>query len=244
MSSAPLVRLLGDAAALDLPPPRQDMAERLSQWLSAVDAVKVHGALQSIQALGQEPPPPPPLRPVLPAHLVADVQKVRAALVADIMGTTGMKASRAAPPQRLSSTPPPPVDEDAEPDYAAYLKRYLEQQRRMEAAIGPLRTRVRQALAKGAQPLRQLAALDALMEQTLGGREQKLLSTVPLFLERRFEQRRQQQQQPPTQWRQPGGWLHGFGQEWQAALLAELDLRLQPVLGLMDAFNNEISKQP
>jgi Protein of unknown function (DUF3348) len=217
MSSAPLVRLLGDAAALDMPPPRQDLAERLSQWLSAVDAVKLHGALQSIQALGHEPVSGlPPLRPWNPAHVLADMRKVRAALVADIQGSTAKVHG---------------PEEDTEPTYAPILKRHLEMQRRMESAISPLRARVRQALTKGSPALRQLAALDALVEQTTSGREQKLLSTVPLYLERQFNAC------SPSG---PGGaGLQSFGQAWQVALLAELDLRLQPVLGLLDALNHE-----
>jgi Protein of unknown function (DUF3348) len=125
----------------------------------------------------------------------------------------------------------PEVAQDA--TYAPILKRHQELQRRMEASIGPLRARVRQALAKGAPALRQLAALDALMEQTLGGREQKLLTTVPLYLERHFEF-----------CRQLGNGLPGFAQAWQTALLAELDLRLQPTLGLMGALDDAMNDAP
>jgi hypothetical protein len=38
---------------------------------------------------------------------------------------------------------------------------------------------------------------------------------------------------------QPGGWLAAFGQELQEALLAELDARLQPVTGLIEAIRNK-----
>ncbi|MBH1988201.1 MAG: DUF3348 family protein, partial [Burkholderiales bacterium] len=44
-SGSRLVRLLGEATLRDLDAPRQDFAERLSQWLSAVDTVKLHAAL-------------------------------------------------------------------------------------------------------------------------------------------------------------------------------------------------------
>ena len=83
------------------------------------------------------------------------------------------------------------------------------------------------------------------MDQTLGVREQRLLSSVPVFLERRFEHlRKAQTQDDPLLWRQPGGWLHTFNQEVQDALLAELEVRLQPALGLIEAFSNEVKKHP
>jgi hypothetical protein len=51
----------------------------------------------------------------------------------------------------------------------------------------------------------------------------------------------------PALWLQAGSWLGRFGNELQTMLLAELDLRLQPTLGLVEAFtrfNQEISKHP
>jgi len=35
------------------------------------------------------------------------------------------------------------------------------------------------------------------------------------------------------------GWLASFATDWRNALLAELDLRLEPVAGLVDALRNE-----
>ena len=47
----------------------------------------------------------------------------------------------------------------------------------------------------------------------------------------------------PGWWLQPGAWLHTFCQDMRAVLLAELELRLQPVAGLLDALN-EVTRQP
>ena len=43
----------------------------------------------------------------------------------------------------------------------------------------------------------------------------------------------------PDAWVAPGGWLHQFRQEMQTLLLAELETRLEPVQGLLDALNHE-----
>jgi Protein of unknown function (DUF3348) len=85
------------------------------------------------------------------------------------------------------------------------------------------------------------------MEQALGGREQQLMSTVPAILARRFEELRKNQtaagcgasppHQPASQ-QAAETWQLVFGQELQALLLAELDDRLQPVAGMVDAFKN------
>jgi hypothetical protein len=56
--------------------------------------------------------------------------------------------------------------------------------------IEALRGDVRQTLAKVSPRLGQLAALDAVLEQMLGSREQGLMGTVPVVLERQFENRR------------------------------------------------------
>jgi hypothetical protein len=38
--------------------------------------------------------------------------------------------------------------------------------------------------------------------------------------------------------------LHSFAKDMEAALLAELEVRLQPVIGMMEALNNEVGKHP
>ena len=66
----------------------------------------------------------------------------------------------------------------------------------------------------------------ALMEQTLAAREHKLLGQVPVLLEKRYEQLCAATGAGPVV----------FGREWEAIVLAELHLRLQPVVGMMEAW--------
>ena len=100
--------------------------------------------------------------------------------------------------------------------------------------------------------LKQLAALDEALDRILYVRERQLLSTVPLLLEGRFEQLLKAHPQPPVGTRQadapalrrqPGEGLVDFHKEMQGVLLAELELRLQPTAGLIEALRNEASKQ-
>jgi hypothetical protein len=100
--------------------------------------------------------------------------------------------------------------------------------------------------------LQHLATLDGAFEGILSEREARLLATLPQLLKKRFEHLRMlhlktlvdtQQVDNPAQWMQPGAWLERFCHELQTVLLAELDVRLQPALGLLEALNNEKTKQ-
>lgn len=136
-------------------------------------------------------------------------------------------------------------------DAAAYepYRRYLSaQQRDMELSVRSLRTKVREQISKASPRLKPLVDLDAALDGILCERESKLLSTVPLLLKRRFDQllKAHQQTRPSTQqddnpdlWMKPGAWLARFCSELQTVLLAELNVRLLPTVGLIEAFNNE-----
>ncbi len=74
------------------------------------------------------------------------------------------------------------------------------------------------------------------MEQVVGAQERALLATVGARLEPRFDQLRAAQDGAP-----PGPWLERFRQEMRGLLLAELDLRLQPVEGLLEACRKSLN---
>lgn len=228
-----LVRLLQDWAQVDGEPPRQDVAERLGQWLSAVDAVQLDGALQAIEAY-----PAQARQRGLPVAAL-DVRALQAALRDARAELTDMLTAGASVTAEGAQA--------LHMGYSPHHQRYLSLQKRMELAVAKLRGQVRQALSRGAVPLRQLAALDGILEQVLGAREQKLLTTVPVYLERRhthwLEAHRllraasgqAGEHDAPEAWAQPGGWLHSFRQDLRELLLAELQVRLQPIAGLIEA---------
>jgi hypothetical protein len=197
------VRLLADTASVPVDVSRQDFAEKLSQWLGAFDAVTLHGTHQALKTVVGASPLG--ASPHSPAALEAHFQRVRAALVAAVSA-----------PVRL------PDD-----SFAPHRQHCLALQRHMGLKIATLRAQVRQVLAHGAAPLRQLAELDAVWEQMLTARETKLLATVPALLEKRFEHLRHTGGPDP---------LARYAPEQQAVLLAELNVRLQPVVGLVEAF--------
>lgn len=245
LGSSRLVRLLQEWAQVDGELARHDVAERLGHWLSAFDAVKLDGALQTIASY----PSQTKLRgQAVDAGAVArQVNQVKADLTALITAkVTPERPTLPAAPRTLLHT----LEEDdarTESKYAPHYQRYLGLQKQMETAVGALRAQVRQMLSKGSPALRQLVALDAVMEQMLGPREQKLWASVPVYLERRLEHWRQHHQQAitgqggdddPIRWRQAGGWIAAFEHDMRDMMLAELQQRLQPVVGLMEAAQN------
>jgi hypothetical protein len=119
---------------------------------------------------------------------------------------------------------------DPSTDFAPYRQRYLSRQQAMESGIESMRARLRARLAAGSPAMARLAAVDVVMEQVLAPHEQRLLATVPGLLHKHFERLRLTE--VPEQ---PRAWLDSFGRDMQAVLLAELDIRFQPIEGLLDA---------
>jgi hypothetical protein len=243
-NSSRLSRFLADLDLMAATAPGPAFAERLGEWLDAADAMRLYAAHNAGAGPQDAQSSTPPAAPVA---LGEECARLRAALADGIAqsctpgGTTRIRLP----------LPDPGAPADLAADYEPYRRFQLAQQRDMDAAIGPLRARVREALAQAAPPLRKLATLDAALDDILAGRESKLLATVPALLEKRFVQLREAHRQTLADpqaddsgtWLNPGGWLARFCQEMQAALLAELDLRLQPVIGLIEAFSNEVSQQ-
>ena len=238
--SSRLIRALSDLVSTDATPPRQSFADRLGQWLDFADAIALFSALNgSTDAAGG------PATAEHPA-LRDEFARVRGALLDSIntdgVLTPGKARIRLPAPAWHTSTP-------GAADYLPYHRYYLAHQRDMGAAIAPLRASVRAGLAQRSPALRQLAALDGVLDQALAPRERSLLATVPQLLGRHFEQLHQAHRSAlptpddPARWLQPGAWLHTFCQDMRVVLRAELELRLQPVAGLLEALN-EVTKQP
>ena len=119
---------------------------------------------------------------------------------------------------------------EASVGFGSLRKRYVTQQQAMEVAIGTLRERVRAELGARSPELARLAALDAVMAQVLNVQERRLLATVPGLLEKHYRRLRDEGS---------GNWVTLLMQDMHTVLLAELDLRLQPVEGLVDALDKD-----
>jgi hypothetical protein len=213
--------------------PSSDVAEHMSRWFDPLAAIR----LQAAQQAGRTEAAMPAKRAPGTQSLAEDVQRVSAVLA---------NAIAQDPLAGLALG-------DEDPGYAPYHQRHLELQRQMAQMVGAVRDHARHTLAAASPALRQLAMLDATFEELLAPREQALLPTVASLLERRFHQLRGAHRQvhettgepdDAAQWRKPGGWLHTFTTEWRQALLNELELRLEPAAGMVDALRHESGTEP
>ncbi|MET0312204.1 MAG: DUF3348 family protein, partial [Burkholderiaceae bacterium] len=117
-----------------------------------------------------------------------------------------------------------------EPPFTCFQRRHLELQRQMDQMAGALRERARGLLGRASVRLRQLAELDAAMEQLLAPRQQGLAGGALRALERQFKKQRTEAEP---------GWEGRFTAHWREAVHAEMDLRLSPAAGLVAALRNE-----
>ena len=227
-SQSDLVRLLGDVASGEGEGVGMDFAERLSLWVSAFDAIGLQGTVQSARTAADAAGPRAGTQERVATALTEALQRVRAALASAIAQD---------PLALLGRTP--------DSGYAPYQQRHQELQRRMEQMVGALRDQARQAIGRASPRLRELATLDAALEPVIARREQSLLPGAAVLLRRRFDALCPRGELPPADAAQmaiPPS-QQAFAQAWRQTLLAELDLRLEPVVGLIEALNNEPIKQ-
>ncbi len=241
-----LVRTLTDLTVLEADEPGAGFADRLSQWVGFADAI----GLCAVHSESPAAAPPARVGKSSPARDGIDEEFARARLALE--NSIRMSCRPGAGKARLELPMPMAGASVKEASaYGPYRRFHAAQQRDMELTVRALRARFREKIAVDAPGLGQLVDLDEAMEAILGEREAKLLATVTSLLEKRFGQLLRSAHQAaaaagledsPALWMKPGGWLLGFCQELEMVLLAELELRLQPALGLIEAWNNERTK--
>ncbi|MCE4553778.1 DUF3348 family protein [Roseateles cellulosilyticus] len=111
---------------------------------------------------------------------------------------------------------------------APFRLHHTQQQRHSAARIASLRERLRPRLAEVSGALARLAQLDALLERAMLATERERLTGLATLLARRAESHHAAD---------PRRWRARLWADLQRLLRAELDLRLQPVLGLIEALD-------
>lgn len=252
LNSSRLVRFLTENAMVDAARAEDDVGQRLGDWLNFRQAITLHAVLNPEAPVAQAAHirrTPTMSGEALGRH----VDKVRAQLEQSIV--------QGAPPgsglARIDM-PPAELEEPIEPKSAfePYRRFYTAHQRQMETTLQTLRSQVRSQLGKGSNALQQLAALDAAFENILAEREAVLLAKVTKLHEKRFMQAVKAHlknlaeastvvsagdgstESTPVS-KQTTAWLLPWHQAMRSALLAELDTRLQPTLGLLEALQQE-----
>ncbi|GIZ50260.1 DUF3348 family protein [Noviherbaspirillum aridicola] len=238
-----LIRHLADLAVVDAAEPVDGFAEKLGQWIHFADAITL-SAVHAEAVRGSRAMTGAPLNEIR-VRAAAEFDRMRNAMQESIAKSFSPDAGKS---HIKLPTLLPELPLEPKTAYPPYRRFYAAHQRDMELGLQPLRVNLREALAKSSARGAKLAELDATFEKILRERESRLLARVPALLARRFGQLVDEHRQAlaaagqddnPAGWMKPGGWLARFCGDMRTLLLAELELRLQPAMGLMEALNQD-----
>jgi hypothetical protein len=232
-----MVRFWTERGLFEPTAPVQDLGARLGAWLDVRQAIQLHQLLGT----GTDTPARGRPRASEPGRWVEEtLTSLREAILMD----------RFAPGLWRN---PMPVDGVWQPmvwvDFWEPYRRYMaDHQKQIALILGRLRRRLREALSDAGGTCHALAQIDAVFDQTLTPRETRLLASLPFKYEHRLAtlvkglDLQAQDSLPPGSVSNPltrrppkPEWLLSFEHDMRQSLLAELELRSQPVLGLLDA---------
>lgn len=239
------IRLLARFSEGEVAAPDPSLSDRLSHWIDWTRAVALSRALDGAPAAPAVAAPGADTSGIDTSGAggdhteAADCARARAALTEAITQDPVFAPAG-------GGSDAPPLDATGQVGFEAFRKRHLAHQRAIQSSTGRLRGRLRDRLAAQAGDQARLADVDAAMELVLSPREHSLLAAVPDLLEAHFQRLRDAasessgdshgdllgQQTAPIA---SGAWLDGFRRDLQHALLAELELRFQPIEGLLAA---------
>jgi hypothetical protein len=265
--SASLVRFLTENALLAPARQAEDVGQKLGDWLDFRQAIALHGVLPPDTVSAAQAAPLPAhvqrMAPLAPDALARHVDKVRAQLVESIThgAPAGSGLARIDMPAPVLEAPV-----EIKTAFEPYRRFVAAHQRQMDSTLRSLRAQLRLQLSKQGSAGQQLAALDAAFEKILAEREAALLAKTSKLLEKRFVQALKSHMllqalatetadasddmdgidanpnDPPKA--DPSIWLMPLRQTLRQALLAELDTRLQPSLGLLEALTAQAPLTP
>jgi hypothetical protein len=128
--------------------------------------------------------------------------------------------------------------------YEPYRKFYMNRQRGLDIKVQHLRAEIRDSISGLSPALAQLSRMDKAISEAISEASREIFALVPKLLEQRFSRlfdlHRQELPGNPEAadlepWMKPGGWISAFCMEMRELLLAELEVRLQPVVGMIDS---------
>jgi hypothetical protein len=250
-----LVHLLSGFKPAGAEAPGRHFADRFGQLVGLPGSISLSMAHADLSAMTFQP------EPVAAADVAKSVReeflRVRMSLVRAIAVSfdpaVGRNGSRLPTPEGLYAhfeltgvfaAKRPGRAQNHAAAFEPYRKFYVARQRNLEIRIQQLRAHIGAAISGLSAELAQLSKLDASLENALSGRSRDLFAVVPKLLELRFGERldlhRQALAKEPEaadleRWLQPGGWIGTFCGEMRELLIAELEVRLQPVLGMLES---------
>jgi len=240
-SDTRLLRLLAELELADVAGSGVNLAERLGRLIDFGDSMRLSAELDRIRRLQADP-----AAPEYDGGARQELLQLRLRLLQSVADSFAASA-------RARIKLPMP-DQGGAPEklltFEPYHRFYAAHQREFEARIQSLQLRVRERLSATSSALARLAALDEMLRDTLSLHLRRQLALLPQLLGRRFDRllRERSGAADPAapapswdNWARPGGGLQEFLHDMRGLLLAELELRLLPVLGLLEAVDEEVA---
>lgn len=236
LTGSRLIRLLGELAVTDIEPSAHNFGGRFGQLFALSDSIslsEMHGGLANTHFESYA---------VDTESVTAEFLAVQQRTVESIGRRFVGDSSERSPRNRFPALRPGATAEQLT-TYSGYQGFYVTLQREMEREVQHMQSLARDAASGLSPQLAQLVVIDSTLGDTLAAHSRKLLAQIPRLLQLRFEYLRQQhhqalfndRQDEPGEWLRPGGWLDQFRVDMHRTALAELELRLQPALGLLEA---------
>ncbi len=236
-----LVRLLTSMSDSKFSDGDYNLAEQLGRIISLSDSISLSRSLGQLSRQVSESTASEPLTSL---HAVQkDVLESREKMMRTVINSFADQTSSTGIQLPSVSTG---TKAEALKTYEPYQRFYSMHQAEMAGSIQTLRLRVRESVSSVSTELHQLAELDQIINDSIAAHNGKLFNVTPKLLQKRFKELLNAHEKSqgshdatePLDWLKPGAWLTVFYKELQELLLAELDVRLQPVLGLLEALND------
>jgi hypothetical protein len=232
LDSSRLIRFLTDLSVSEAQVSHRQFSDKLGQLINFADAIALSEAHTQAPALEDEG------IGEFRVGITTEFLRARSSIVQAAMRSFFPSSG----PTRIRW---PAIEVESTPDSAAtaatLLKFYRAQQVDIYGKVRGLHQRTREAVAQLSPKLSRIAALDAALSDALGSHSQRYFNAVPRLLERRVDHLHSQfldaKDQPAnTAWAETCEQLR---REVQGLLLAEVEVRLLPALGLVEALNQD-----
>ncbi|WP_101759859.1 DUF3348 family protein [Oceanicoccus sp. KOV_DT_Chl] len=247
LNDSRLVRFLTGLMAVDVDLSHQDFSQKLGQLLNFSDSITLSGMYEKLEKLEFQP------EQQLQQAARQEFLRVRQLLLEFILKSFAPEESLV----RVKYPAPPAAtvggldisEKDKLALYESYRVFYVSQQREMDLKIQYLTAAIRKMMNGWSIELAKLSLLDKTMSEMLAPHKRKFFAVVPNLMGKRFEHLFLEDQQlqlaikndlaadAETVNQGPPGWYPKLRSEIQQLLLAELDVRLQPALGLVEAID-------
>lgn len=237
LGSSRLVRFLTDLSVSDTQVSHRQFTERLGQLIDFSDSItlsEAHARTLEVESEDAEE---------FREGITREFLRARSTIVQAAMRSffPGSGPTRIKWPKE--EAPP------AGPTSAAqvYLKFYHQQQMDVDTKIRGLHLRTREAIALLSPNLARICAIDEALSDALNSHSRRYLSAVPTLLGQRLEHLYQQYALEVKDGADSAlAWAETrerYRRESQGLLLAEIEARLLPAFGLIEALNEEIQDE-